>query len=388
MAVIRDTGVKVPEGAVSWSSVKSEDLHDAFVALCEGAEGGVYHVSPSERRMCIRSRLPEPGYFSLVPKRFSVARIGRDFVDVRVVGKYRQESYDDKPYGPSECVTLGRELSAWQELYDSSSVRFKRSLAFALNRSRGVEHPVMGFINGLEDGEQRFRAMRTVLLNCGENELVDDFTDVAMTGELSWQGEYDLFLSYVKDGFVDLDRAHLVNDRYCAFETVHEVYPYVPGPKRAYEIPGTCVSDMLQGRMVTGVARGGLGDDETTVYAAGDLGAAARRVVMLHDSFMDLLASEGVPVEKREKECLYYVRATEEAVFSLRSRMPDGRFEGGLSKAVSEASPKLRQFAARHSAAYAAAAEAAVRESLSHPMDLHLSGHEPVVNKKKSHLKV
>ena len=388
MAIIRDTGVKVPEGAVYWSSVKSADLHDAFVALCECAEGGVYHVSPSERRMCIRSRLPEPGYFSLVPERLSVARIERDFVDVRLVGKYRQEFYDDKPYGPSECVTLGRDLSAWLELYDSSSARFKRSLAYALNASRGVEHPVMAFVKGLEDGEQRFRAMRTVLLNCGENELVDDFTDVAMTGELSRQGEYDLFLSYVKDGFVDLDRAHLVNDRYCAFETVHEVYPYVPGPKRAFEIPGTCVSDMLQGRMATGVARGGVGDDETTVDAAGDLGVAARRVVMLHDSFMDLLASEGVPGEKQEKECLYYVRTTEEAVFSLRNRMPDGRFEGALSRVVSEASPKLRHFAARHGDAYAGAVREAVRESLSHPMDLHLSGREPVVNKKKSHLKV
>ncbi len=329
----------------------------AFVALCRRyAKGGTYNFCDSDGRPSIMEGI-EPGHDAFYPKEMRDRRGPTGRTEVEVYGKYEN--------GVPQRFALeeGRiAVSPFKQLYDSSSPSFKRKLAVALNESLGVMHPIQKFVNkAVDDYDGLYRAVHEVLNRCSDNQLGDQFemevndSESDRLSDVSAVKEY--FNNLVENGWVDLDRATMLDDRYCAFKTVHFVYPYVGGGTKEFEISGMCVSDLRFGTPVTRMERRGVGDDDTFVFA-GEGEADMRRVPALHDSFKSIFEGTALPDSAGDstKEALVniVIRDTEANLYRVRGLRPaDGesltdyraRFDEALGAGLERCLKKTQELA-------------------------------------------
>ena len=167
------------------------------------------------------------------------------------------------------------------------------------------EHPIISFIKSIEDPKERINAISTVLEHCGKEQYYENW-DMQMedfyqkenpTLEDAAEKSMSLFLEGEAKSRVELDRARLIDDRFCSFETVHYCYPYVGYGTREYEIPGYCVADLRLGRTYTRMTEAGVGDDTTLVYA-GKSGVDEVRIKKMHDGLLPLMQKDEALVSR------------------------------------------------------------------------------------------
>lgn len=271
--------------AVSWSGVAPEDLRAAFVARCRREADGVVTLGPGAGHVTVSRNLPDGEHHGpLLVRTIALKSFERGVESVSVTGRHERSSSAGSYY-------LGEHRTAFEDMYATCSPTFRRSLAVALNRERGLVHPVEELAASLE-GPERLHAMLCVISFAGPRQEADEDDFILFVDHPFGKGPDSLFREAVDSGRVDLDRCHLVDGRFCAFDTVHCVHPYVGDGTREYGIPGLCVADLRMGKVLTRTAVVGVGDDVTRVYAGRDAGIDGRRVSLMYRSFRQLVGDD------------------------------------------------------------------------------------------------
>ena len=154
-------------------------------------------------------------------------------------------------------------------------------------------------------------ALRRVVLNCADDDLVDKYDDLVgslkVYSDKGWLALFKEFQADVDRGLIDLSRAHVVDDRYCAFDTVGYVYPTVPEGTREYAVTGMVVCDMVDGHTLSRLVMRGIGDDVTPMYDGRSAAVDGVRAHYLYGAF--------AAVPGYEDDAHRYVKMTEDYLY-------------------------------------------------------------------------
>lgn len=127
-----------------------------------------------------------------------------------------------------------------------------------------AEHPLVRSVREacLSDERLADRMMYSIMQFSGRDSAADEYFLIE-----DIQGRKACFFRHLECGDIDLNACHPIDDRFCQFDVVEHLHPYVGGYEKDYPVHGKCVVDLKQGIAVSPMVPDYLGDDSCMIYS-------------------------------------------------------------------------------------------------------------------------
>lgn len=127
-----------------------------------------------------------------------------------------------------------------------------------------AEHPLIRSVREACHSDERLAntMMLSILEFSGRDPAADEYVLIE-----SFEGRKECFFRHLCCGDIDFNVCHPVDDRFCLFDVVEHLHPYVGGYQKDYPVHGKCVVDLKQGIAVSPMVPDYLGDDSCMIYS-------------------------------------------------------------------------------------------------------------------------
>lgn len=127
-----------------------------------------------------------------------------------------------------------------------------------------AEHPLVRSVREacLSDERLAVTMMSSILQFSGRDSAADEYFLIE-----SFEERKACFFLHLACGDIDLNACHPIDDRFCLFDVVEHLHPYVGGYLKDFPVHGKCVVDLKQGFALSPMLPVCIGDDSGYVYS-------------------------------------------------------------------------------------------------------------------------